>query len=79
MTPLLSTPLLRAQSDRRLTALAGDGRSRVRADRRALPPAAALPAAPAPEALAEDVLWRFLRAWVALRAALGPRPRRGVP
>src|SRR5690242_10169390 len=77
MTPLLSTPLLRAQSDRRLAALAADGHDRAfeaiveryrrplqRYLRRLLS-----------EALAEDVLQAtFVRAWQALHAGTDVRP-----
>jgi RNA polymerase sigma factor (sigma-70 family) len=79
MTPLLSTPLLRAQSDRRLAALAADGHDRAfeaiveryrrplqRYLRRLLS-----------EALAEDVLQAsFVRAWQALRAGTEVRDLR---
>ena len=79
MAPLLSTPLLRAQSDRRLTALAADGHDRAfeaiveryrrplqRYLRRLLS-----------EALAEDVLQAsFVRAWQALRAGTEVRELR---
>jgi RNA polymerase sigma factor (sigma-70 family) len=79
MTPLLSTPLLRAQSDRRLAALAADGHDRAfeaiveryrrplqRYLRRLLS-----------EALAEDVLQAtFVRAWQALRAGTDVRDLR---
>jgi RNA polymerase sigma factor (sigma-70 family) len=79
MAPLLSTPLLRAQSDRRLVALAADGHDRAfeaiveryrrplqRYLRRLLS-----------EALAEDVLQAsFVRAWQALRAGTDVRDLR---
>jgi RNA polymerase sigma factor (sigma-70 family) len=79
MAPLLSTPLLRTQSDRRLTALAADGHDRAfeaiveryrrplqRYLRRLLS-----------EALAEDVLQAsFVRAWQALRAGTEVRDLR---
>jgi RNA polymerase sigma factor (sigma-70 family) len=79
MAPLLSTPLLRTQSDRRLTALAADGHDRAfeaiveryrrplqRYLRRLLS-----------EALAEDVLQAtFVRAWQALRAGTDVRELR---
>jgi RNA polymerase sigma factor (sigma-70 family) len=79
MTPLLSTPLLRAQSDRRLAALAADGHDRAfeaiveryrrplqRYLRRLLS-----------EGLAEDVLQAtFVRAWQALRAGTDVRDLR---
>jgi RNA polymerase sigma factor (sigma-70 family) len=79
MAPLLSTPLLRTQSDRRLTALAADGHDRAfeaiveryrrplqRYLRRLLS-----------EALAEDVLQAtFVRAWQALRAGTDVRDLR---
>src|SRR5690242_14317289 len=79
MTPLLSTPLLRAQSDRRLAALAADGHDRAfeaiveryrrplqRYLRRLLS-----------EALAEDVLQAtFVRAWQALHAGTDVRDLR---
>jgi RNA polymerase sigma factor (sigma-70 family) len=79
MTPLLSTPLLRTQSDRRLAALAADGHDRAfeaiveryrrplqRYLRRLLS-----------EALAEDVLQAsFVRAWQALRAGTEVRDLR---
>jgi RNA polymerase sigma factor (sigma-70 family) len=79
MTPLLSTPLLRTQSDRRLAALAADGHDRAfeaiveryrrplqRYLRRLLS-----------EALAEDVLQAsFVRAWQALRTGTDVRELR---
>ena len=79
MAPLLSTPLLRTQSDRRLVALAADGHDRAfeaiveryrrplqRYLRRLLS-----------EALAEDVLQAsFVRAWQALRAGTDVRDLR---
>jgi len=79
MAPLLSTPLLLTQSDRRLTALAADGHDRAfeaiveryrrplqRYLRRLLS-----------EALAEDVLQAtFVRAWQALRAGTDVRDLR---
>jgi RNA polymerase sigma factor (sigma-70 family) len=79
MTPLLSTPLLRTQSDRRLATLAADGHDRAfeaiveryrrplqRYLRRLLS-----------EALAEDVLQAsFVRAWQALRAGTEVRDLR---
>jgi RNA polymerase sigma factor (sigma-70 family) len=79
MAPLLSTPLLRAQSDRRLATLAADGHDRAfeaiveryrrplqRYLRRLLS-----------EALAEDVLQAtFVRAWQALRAGTDVRELR---
>ena len=79
MGPLVSTPLLRAQSDRRLVALAADGHDRAfeaiveryrrplqRYLRRLLS-----------EALAEDVLQAtFVRAWQALRAGTDVRELR---
>jgi RNA polymerase sigma factor (sigma-70 family) len=79
MAPLLSAPLLRAQSDRRLAALAADGHDRAfeaiveryrrplhRYLRRLLS-----------EALAEDVLQAtFVRAWQALRAGTDVRELR---
>ncbi|MGZ6645360.1 MAG: RNA polymerase sigma factor [Solirubrobacteraceae bacterium] len=79
MAPLLSTPLLRTQSDRRLVALAADGHDRAfeaiveryrrplqRYLRRLLS-----------EALAEDVLQAsFVRAWQALRAGANVRELR---
>jgi RNA polymerase sigma factor (sigma-70 family) len=79
MAPVLSTPLLRAQSDRRLVALAADGHDRAfeaiveryrrpleRYLRRLLS-----------EALAEDVLQAsFVRAWQALRAGTDVRELR---
>jgi RNA polymerase sigma factor (sigma-70 family) len=79
MAPVLSTPLLRAQSDRRLVALAADGHDRAfeaiveryrrplqRYLRRLLS-----------EALAEDVLQAsFVRAWQALRAGTDVRDLR---
>ena len=79
MAPLLSTSLLRTQSDRRLTALAADGHDRAfeaiveryrrplqRYLRRLLS-----------EALAEDVLQAtFVRAWQALRAGTEVRELR---
>ena len=79
MAPLLSTPLLRTQSDRRLTALAADGHDRAfeaiveryrrplqRYLRRLLS-----------EGLAEDVLQAtFVRAWQALRAGTDVRDLR---
>jgi RNA polymerase sigma factor (sigma-70 family) len=79
MAPLLSTPLLRAQSDRRLVALAAAGHDRAfeaiveryrrplqRYLRRLLS-----------EALAEDVLQAsFVRAWQALRAGTDVRELR---
>jgi RNA polymerase sigma factor (sigma-70 family) len=79
MAPLLSTPLLRTQSDRRLVALAANGHDRAfeaiveryrrplqRYLRRLLS-----------EALAEDVLQAsFVRAWQALRAGTDVRDLR---
>jgi RNA polymerase sigma factor (sigma-70 family) len=79
MAPLLSAPLLRTQSDRRLAALAADGHDRAfeaiverygrplqRYLRRLLS-----------EALAEDVLQAsFVRAWQALRAGTDVRDLR---
>ena len=79
MAPLLSTPLLRTQTDRRLVELAADGRDRAfeaiveryrrplqRYLRRLLS-----------EALAEDVLQAsFVRAWQALRAGTDVRDLR---
>ncbi len=79
MAPLLSTPLLRTQSDRRLATLAADGHDRAfeaiveryrrplqRYLRRLLS-----------EALAEDVLQAsFVRAWQALRAGTEVRDLR---
>ena len=79
MAPVLSTPLLRTQSDRRLVALAADGHDRAfeaiveryrrplqRYLRRLLS-----------EALAEDVLQAtFVRAWQALRAGMDVRELR---
>jgi RNA polymerase sigma factor (sigma-70 family) len=79
MAPLLSVPLLRTQSDRRLAALAADGHDRAfeaiveryrrplqRYLRRLLS-----------EALAEDVLQAsFVRAWQALRAGTDVRDLR---
>jgi RNA polymerase sigma factor (sigma-70 family) len=79
MAPVLSTPLLRTQSDRRLVALAADGHDRAfeaiveryrrplqRYLRRLLS-----------EALAEDVLQAtFVRAWQALRAGTDVRELR---
>src|SRR5919197_1576136 len=71
MTPLLSTPLLRAQSDRRLTALARNGHDRafeeiVERYRRPLQRYLRRLLA---EPLAEDVLQAtFVRAWQALRS-----------
>jgi RNA polymerase sigma factor (sigma-70 family) len=79
MAPLLSTPLLRTQSDQRLAALAADGHDRAfeaiveryrrplqRYLRRLLS-----------EALAEDVLQAtFVRAWQALRAGTDVRELR---
>ena len=79
MAPLLSTPLLRTQSDRRLAALAADGHDRAfeaiveryrdplgRYLRRVMSPA-----------LAEDVLQAsFVRAWQALRAGTEVRDLR---
>jgi RNA polymerase sigma factor (sigma-70 family) len=79
MAPLLSTPLLRTQSDRRLVALAADGHDRAfeaiveryrrplqRYLRRLLS-----------EALAEDVLQAsFVRAWQALRTGTDVRDLR---
>jgi RNA polymerase sigma factor (sigma-70 family) len=79
MAPVLSTPMLRTQSDRRLVALAADGHDRAfeaiveryrrplqRYLRRLLS-----------EALAEDVLQAtFVRAWQALRAGTDVRELR---
>src|SRR3954451_14758881 len=79
MAPVLSIPLLRTQSDRRLVALAADGHDRAfeaiveryrrpleRYLRRLLS-----------EALAEDVLQAtFVRAWQALRAGTDVRDLR---
>jgi RNA polymerase sigma factor (sigma-70 family) len=79
MTPLLSTPLLRAQSDRRLTALAGDGHDRAFeeiVDRYRRPLQRYLRRLLS-EPLAEDVLQAtFVRAWQALRAGTEVRDLR---
>jgi RNA polymerase sigma factor (sigma-70 family) len=79
MTPLLSTPLLRAQSDRRLTALAGNGHDRafeeiVERYRRPLQRYLRRLLA---EPLAEDVLQAtFVRAWQSLSAGTDVRELR---
>jgi RNA polymerase sigma factor (sigma-70 family) len=79
MTPLLSTPLLRAQSDRRLTALAGDGHDRAFEEivARYRRPLQRYLRRLLSEALAEDVLQAtFVRAWQALRAGADVRDLR---
>src|SRR5919204_1036561 len=71
MTPLLSTPLLRAQSDRRLTALARDGHDRAfeQIVERYRRPLERYLRRLLSEPLAEDVLQAtFVRAWQSLRA-----------
>jgi RNA polymerase sigma factor (sigma-70 family) len=79
MAPLLSAPLLRTQSDRRLAALAADGHDRafeaiVERYRRPLQRYLRLLLS---EALAEDVLQAtFVRAWQALRAGTDVRELR---
>jgi RNA polymerase sigma factor (sigma-70 family) len=79
MTPLLSTPLLRTQSDRRLAAMAGDGHDRafeaiVERYRRPLQRYLRRLLA---EPLAEDVLQAtFVRAWQALRVGTDVRDLR---
>src|SRR4051794_21233435 len=79
MTPLLSTPLLRAQSDRRLTALAGNGHDRAFEEivERYRRPLQRYLRQLLSEALAEDVLQAtFVRAWQALRAGTEVRDLR---
>jgi RNA polymerase sigma factor (sigma-70 family) len=79
MTPLLSTPLLRAQSDRRLTALAGNGHDRAFEEivERYRRPLQRYLRRLLSEALAEDVLQAtFVRAWQALRAGTEVRDLR---
>jgi RNA polymerase sigma factor (sigma-70 family) len=71
MTPLLSTPLLRAQSDRRLSALAASGHDRAFEEivERYRGPLQRYLRRLLSEPLAEDVLQAtFVRAWQALRA-----------
>ncbi len=79
MTPLLSTPLLRAQSDRRLTALAGNGHDRAFEEivERYRRPLQRYLRRLLSETLAEDVLQAtFVRAWQALRAGTEVRDLR---
>src|SRR5512132_416077 len=79
MTPLLSTPLLRAQSNRRLTALAGNGHDRAFEEivERYRRPLQRYLRRLLSEALAEDVLQAtFVRAWQALRAGTEVRDLR---
>src|ERR671937_504149 len=79
MTPLLSTPLLRAQSDGRLTALAGSGHDRAFEEivERYRRPLQRYLRRLLSEALAEDVLQAtFVRAWQALRAGTDVRDLR---
>jgi RNA polymerase sigma factor (sigma-70 family) len=79
MTPLLSTPLLRAQSDRRLTALAREGHDRAFEEivERYRRPLQRYLRRLLSEALAEDVLQAtFVRAWRALRAGTEVRDLR---
>jgi RNA polymerase sigma factor (sigma-70 family) len=79
MTPLLSAPLLRSQSDRRLAALAADGHDRafeVIVERYRRPLQRYLRRLLS-EGLAEDVLQAsFVRAWQALRAGTEVRDLR---
>ena len=79
MTPLLSTPLLRAQSDRRLSALAASGHDRAFEEivERYRRPLQRYLRRLLSEALAEDVLQAtFVRAWQALRAGTEVRDLR---
>jgi RNA polymerase sigma factor (sigma-70 family) len=79
MAPLLSTPLLRTQSDRRLSALAADGHDRAfeAIVERYRPPLQRYLRRLLSEALAEDVLQAsFVRAWQALRAGTEVRDLR---
>jgi RNA polymerase sigma factor (sigma-70 family) len=79
MTPLLSTPLLRAQSDGRLTALAGSGHDRAFEEivERYRRPLQRYLRRLLSEALAEDVLQAtFVRAWQSLRAGTEVRDLR---
>src|SRR5919197_3666143 len=79
MTPLLSTPLLRAQSDGRLTALAGSGHDRAFEEivERYRRPLQRYLRRLLSEALAEDVLQAtFVRAWQALRVGTEVRDLR---
>jgi RNA polymerase sigma factor (sigma-70 family) len=79
MTPLLSTPLLRAQSDRRLTALAAAGHDRAFEEivERYRRPLQRYLRRLLSEALAEDVLQAtFVRAWQALRVGTEVRDLR---
>jgi RNA polymerase sigma factor (sigma-70 family) len=79
MTPLLSTPLLRAQSDRRLTALARNGHDRAFEEivERYRRPLQRYLRRLLSEPLAEDVLQAtFVRAWQSLRAGTDVRELR---
>jgi RNA polymerase sigma factor (sigma-70 family) len=79
MTPLLSTPLLRAQSDRRLAALAADGHDRAFEEivERYRRPLQRYLRRLLSEALAEDVLQAtFVSAWQALRSGTPVRDLR---
>jgi RNA polymerase sigma factor (sigma-70 family) len=79
MTPLLSTPLLRAQSDRRLAALAADGHDRAFEEivERYRRPLQRYLRRLLSEALAEDVLQAtFVSAWQALRSGTAVRDLR---
>jgi RNA polymerase sigma factor (sigma-70 family) len=79
MTPLLSTPLLRAQSDRRLSALAACGHDRAFEEivERYRGPLQRYLRRLLSEPLAEDVLQAtFVRAWQALRAGTEVRDLR---
>jgi RNA polymerase sigma factor (sigma-70 family) len=79
MTPLLSTPLLRAQSDRRLSALAAGGHDRAFEEivERYRRPLQRYLRRLLSEPLAEDVLQAtFVRAWQALRAGTEVRDLR---
>jgi RNA polymerase sigma factor (sigma-70 family) len=76
MTPLLSTPLLRAQSDRRLAALAADGHDRAFEEivERYRRPLQRYLRRLLSRALAEDVLQAtFVSAWQALRSGTAVR------
>jgi RNA polymerase sigma factor (sigma-70 family) len=79
MTPLLSTPLLRAQSDRRLAALAADGHDRAFEEivERYRRPLQRYLRRLLSEALAEDALQAtFVSAWQALRSGTAVRDLR---
>ena len=79
MTPLLSTPLLRAQSDARLTALVGAGHDRAfeAIVERYRKPLSRYLRRLLSEPLAEDVLQAtFVRAWQALESGTEVRDLR---